>query len=326
MLRECLDALSASQDADVEAVIVDNGSGETPSEWGVNALPVVQILHYPRRMGFAAACNRGVEAARGKYIFLLNNDAVVEPDTVRILVNALETAPDAAAVVPKILNYNNPTQFDYSSAAGGALDRFGFPFARGRIFDHIEQDAGQYDRLAEVFWGAGAALMLRRDLWLQAGGLEQTFFAHMEEIDLLWRMRLIGYRVLAIPQAVVRHRGAATIRSGSFLKAYLNHRNSLAMLLRNYSLPNIARYVPARLLMDAAFAGWSLIKLDFKNYWAVIRAWFWLIFSINSIIGARKRIQGLRKVSDDIILKQLYAHSVVWKFFIGRKRTFSDLS
>ncbi len=306
ILNECLKSLISSEDVEYEVIIVDNGSNEEPARWGVNELKTVQVLRYQGRIGFAAACNRGVESARGEYILLLNNDAVVAPDTLKILKGVITQADDIAAVTPKILNYFNPTQFDYSSAAGGMLDRYGFPFARGRIFEHIELDRGQYDNPQEVFWGAGAALMLKRDLWLKAGGLEESFFAHMEEIDLLWRLHLMGYRVVAVPSAVVRHRGAVTIRSGSFLKAYLNHRNSLAMMVRNYCFKNVIKFLPVRLAMDLAYMVLSLIRFNFRYAWAIFRALLWLFFSINSLILARKKIQGLRKVSDDIILNILY--------------------
>jgi GT2 family glycosyltransferase len=325
ILRECLGSLAATSGVELEIVIVDNGSGETPSEWGIESFPSAHVLRYECKLGFAAACNRGVEAASGEFMFLFNNDAIVEPSAILQLAELLASDPTICAVQPKILWYDNPRYFDYSSAAGGLIDLYGIPFARGRVFETVEEDAGQYDDLAEVFWGAGAALMIRRDLYLQAGGLEEPFFAHMEEIDLLWRLQLMGYRILVLPQAVVRHRGAVTIKSGSFLKLYLNHRNSLAMLVRNYSISSLARYLPLRLGMDIAFGLKSLLRLDFLRFWAVTRAGLWILFSLGYLIEGRRRVQALRQVPERIILNRMYPGSVAKQYFLRRRRTWQQI-
>lgn len=325
IVRECLASLSAAPGVDLEVVIVDNGSGEEPADWGVGLLSKVQVLRYECKLGFAAACNRGVEAARGEFVFLFNNDAVARPDCVRLLAATLAADPTVGAAVPKLLNYYNPKQFDYSSACGGMVDRYGIPFARGRVFETLEEDHGQYDDPAEVFWGAGAALMTRRALYLEAGGLEEPFFAHMEEIDLLWRMQLMGYRVLTVPLAVARHRGAVTIPSSSFLKAYLNHRNSLAMLARNYGAGSLARYLPPRMAMDAAWGLNSLIQLDFRRFWAVMRAGCWFLLSLPYLIKGRRRVQRLRRVTESVILQRMYPGSVAWDYFVRGRRTWREL-
>jgi len=325
MLAECLEALFQTQDVAVEAVIVVNGSSETAADWGAEDRSDVQILRYERKIGFAAACNQGVEAARGDLIFLLNNDAVVAPTALRILQDSLEADDRLAATVPKLLYYFDPTRFDYASAAGGLIDRYGFPFARGRIFDHIESDGGQYDAPAEVFWGAGAALMVRKSLWMQSGGLEERFFAHMEEIDLLWRLQLMGYSVRAIPESIVRHRGAVTIRSGSFQKAFLNHRNSLWMLVRNYRPATLWRYFPGRIALDAAFGLYSLARFDFKSVWAVLRAWAALFLSVRFIVNGRRRVRELRRVDDSVILERMFPRSIAWQFFVKGRRRANEL-
>lgn len=325
ILRECLNSLQRTTGVDVEVIIVDNGSGENPQDWGIEAFPNAQILRYECKLGFAAACNRGVEASHCEFAFLFNNDAVVEPDSIRILAEALASETRLAAVQPKILNYFEPTRFDYSSGCGGLIDLYGVPFARGRIFESVEEDVGQYERPIEVFWGAGAALMIRRSLYLEAGGLEEPFFAHMEEIDLLWRFHLMGYGIKAIPESRVFHRGAVTIKSGSFLKLYLNHRNSLAMLIRNYSGRSLLRYFPVRLAMDAAWAALCLFKLDFVKFLAVCRAGFWIWVSLPYLITGRRRVQKMRRVDDGAIRPLFYPGSIAFQFYGRGIRRAKDL-
>lgn len=325
IIRECLSSLHRTTGVELEIVIVDNGSGEDPSQWGVDAFERVQVLRFKCKLGFAGACNRGVEASRGDFVFLFNNDAVTEPNAVEILARRLVEDPSVAATVPKILWYFDPAKFDYSSAAGGLIDRYGIPFARGRIFDHLEDDRGQFDRPAEVFWGAGAALMVRRRDYLEAGGLEEPFFAHMEEIDLLWRFQLMGMRVEALPSVVVRHRGAVTITSGSPLKLYLNHRNSILMMIRNYSALSLMCYLPLRIAMDAAFGLFSLLRLDFRRCWAILRAGVWILGSPAYLIKCRRRAQRLRRVPDGTILGRMFPGPLAWYYFIRGCRTYEQL-
>jgi GT2 family glycosyltransferase len=282
-------------------------------------------LRYECKLGFAAACNRGVEATHSDLVFLFNNDAVVEPDAVALLAEALESDPTVGAIQPKILSYANRSHFDYASACGGMLDRLGIPYARGRLIETVDEDLGQFDQPVDVFWGAGAALMIRTSLYLRAGGLEEPFFAHMEEIDLLWRLHLMGSRVRVLPTAVAYHHGAVTIKSGSFRKMYLNHRNSLAMMFRNYGFGSLIRYLPIRMMLDVAWGVFCLIKLDFVKFWAVLRAggWFWI--SLPYLISGRRRVQRLRQVSESEILKQLSPFSIAYLYYIRRIRTSSEV-
>jgi len=325
ILRECLDSLEKSTGVALEVIIVDNGSGESPSDWGLERFPGAQHLRYECRLGFAAACNRGVEAATGDYIFLLNNDAVVEPDAIELLAGRLAGDGSLAAAAPKILWYHDRSRFDYSSACGGWLDRYGIPFCRGRVFDTLERDLGQYDAETDAFWAAGAALMFRRELYLEAGGLEEPFFAHMEEIDLLWRLQLMGYRLQIVPRAVAYHRGAVTIKSNSYLKHYLNHRNSLAMLFRNYGVLNLLGAAPIRFGMDAAFAFQNLFQLNFTRLRAVAAAWVWILFSPVYLMKGRRAVQRLRRVPDKIIARRIFRGSIAWQYYVRRRRTFREL-
>jgi len=326
MLEQSLTSLFLSQNVDIEAIIVENGSYEKINAEQVSDFSGVQILRFERKLGFAGACNRGVEAASGKYIFLLNNDAVIEPDTLFILSKAMDDDENIAACQPKILSLRNKKYFDYSSACGGVIDIYGFPFARGRVFDTVEEDKGQYDKRADIFWGAGAALMIRRDLYEEAGGLEEPYFAHMEEIDLQWRFHLMGFRVMVIPEAKAYHLGAATIGSDSFLKMYLNHRNNLAMFFSNFSSKNLVRFLPIRWILDFILIVYSIFRLDFKRSWAVIRSGLWFWTNLSYLVRCRKRSRKLRNVSDEEILKKIYPRSVIWQYFIRNRKTYTQLN
>ncbi len=325
ILRDCLNSLKESAGVGLETIIVSNGPVDDVDEELLSIIPDVQILRYECNLGFAGACNRGVEAAKNEFVFLLNNDAVVDPAAVRIIAERMDADDEAGACQPKILSMIKQGYFDYSSAAGGEMDVFGYPFARGRVFDTLEIDKGQYDMEAEVFWGAGAALMLRKSLYRKTGGLAESFFAHMEEIDLLWRLRLIGYKTMAIPQAVVWHRGAVTIKSGSFKKHYLNHRNSLAMLFRNYGTISLFRYMPIRMVLDWILTVYAILSGDFVRARAVFTAkcWFWI--SLPYLIRDRRQIQKMRTVPDKAIIRSLYSRSVVWQYFVKKKRSWKQL-
>lgn len=322
ILTNCLTSLMRSVGVEYEVIIVDNGSDD--AEEVSRPFPHLHILRFERKLGFSVACNRGVNAATGEYIFLLNNDAVVESDSMRLLVEELDNDDNVAACQPKILSLLRPGYFDYSSAAGGEIDRYGYPFARGRIFDTVEKDKGQYDDKRDIFWGAGAALMIRRDVYLKAGGLEERYFAHMEEIDLLWRVQLMGYRVRAVPQSVVRHMGAVTIKTDSFAKMYLNHRNSLATIFRNYSVASLARNLPIRLILENVTLLLSLFRLDFTRFGAVLRAECWFLVSLPYLIRSRYGVQRLRRIPDEDLM--IYQGSIIWDYFVRKRQTWRELN
>lgn len=325
MLRKCLDALFETQDAVYEVVIVENGSTDLPAGT-MNEAPVrVQVLHYAHRIGFAAACNRGVEVSSGEFVFLLNNDALVEPRTLSELVAELQAHPEVGACQPKILSAVEVGRFDYSSACGGEMDRLGFPYARGRVLNHLETDVGQYDTRREVFWGAGTALMVRKALWNQAGGLEERFYAHMEEIDLLWRIHLLDYRVTAVPQARVHHYGAATIRGGSFAKMFLNHRNNLAMLVRNYGGGSLAVYLPLRMVFEAGILTASVLSCNIKRLVAIAAAHLWCWTHLTYLISGRRKAQALRRVPERQMLRLMAPFSVIWAYYIQGRKTWAKI-
>lgn len=275
LLRRFLPQVVANSDPEITRIVVaDNGSSDGSVELLKKEFDgKVDIIAYDSNLGFAAGYNRAIlEAGSHPYCALLNSDLATDPGWDHALLEFMEGNPDVGACQPKILNYNDPTRFDYAGACGGYLDCNGYPYCRGRIFGVCETDNGQYDTVADVFWASGAALMIRRKLYLALGGLDPQFFAHMEEIDLCWRVRLAGYRVTAVPAASVRHLGGGSLPTGNPFKVYLNFRNNLLMMHKN--LPDSVRRhaLRRRRLLDALAWLHSVTTLHWRAAAAILRA------------------------------------------------------
>jgi GT2 family glycosyltransferase len=244
LLRKCLPSVAASEWPGLEVVLADNGSDDGSAEWVEAQLPGVRIVRHPENWGFCRGNNEAIRQTTSEFVVLLNNDVEVTAGWLAPLVERMQGDPTIGAVQPKILAYDDRGRFEYAGAGGGYLDRWGYPFARGRIFFTLEEDRGQYDRSTDVFWGSGAALMLRRDTLGQVGLLDERFGFHMEEIDLCWRLHRAGWRVVAEPASVVYHVGGGSLPQGHPRKTYLNFRNSLLMLYKNLSPRAWRRVLP----------------------------------------------------------------------------------
>ncbi len=328
VLIPCIKSLFNSDYKNIEIVVVDNGSTDD----SVNILkinfpqdkyPGIKIVELDKNYGFSCGINRGVQKAEGKYVVFFNNDMEVEPDWLNYLVEIAETDRSVASIQPKIKSIFNKNQFDYSAGCGGLMDRYGYAFALGRIFDTVEIDNGYYDTPREIFWSAG--MFTRRDLVTIAGLLDEDYFAHYEEIDLCFRFHLMGYKIVNSPKSVIYHYNAFTIPPKSFKKMYLNQRNSLITLLKNYSVKSLIKYFTLRLFFDMITITLSWIKGDFLRPFATIKALLWIKLHFRKILKKRKQTQELRVVSDKIILKKLYPHSIVLKYFLFGKKTVKDL-
>lgn len=282
LLREFLPSVVANTPSDLADVIVaDNGSTDGSLDLLRNEFPSVKVLPFSENLGFAGGYNRALHETGYKYTLLLNSDVEVAPGYLEPLFDFMERHPEVGAVQPKILSYRDKTKFEYAGAAGGFIDRNGYPYCRGRIFDTVETDNGQYDSPIQVFWATGAALFVRTEIYEKADGLDEQFFAHMEEIDLCWRMQLLGYQLWCIPAAVVYHLGGGSLPAENPRKTYLNFRNNLLMLYKN--LPSSKRKKSAlmtvraralirrRLLDTLAFCKF-LATMDFANAQAVLKA------------------------------------------------------
>lgn len=273
LLREYLPQVIANTDPAVGRVIVaDNGSDDDSRMILAEEFPQVEVLAFDRNYGFAEGYNKALEATHYPYTVLLNSDVAPDPHWLGRLYDFMEAHPDCAACQPKLLSYRDPSMFEYAGACGGYIDRNGYPYCRGRIFGTCEADKGQYDTVAEVDWATGAALMVRTDLYLKAGGLDPGFFAHMEEIDLCWRLRTMGYKLYAVPEASVRHLGGGSLPASNPRKTYLNFRNNLLMLYKNLPRRGKRAFLIKRRLLDTIAWAKFVAAFDWANASAIVRA------------------------------------------------------
>jgi len=325
ILRRCLHSLENTAYPDFSVFIVDNGSTDGSMDMVRREFPGVRIHSSRINRGYAGGCNTGLRFSHSEYVVFLNNDAVVTRDWLTPVMALFEKHPDIAAIQPKILSTKQSQQFDYSGAAGGEMDIFGYPFARGRLFDYLEQDSGQYEGTHEIFWASGAAMGVRRSALHRVGYFEEAFFAHMEEIDLCWRFHLAGYRVASVTESIVYHQSGGTLGKERLEKMILNHRNNLLMVLRNYSTETLLLLLPVRLILEFCTVLFSLISGQFKRalavpvgLWGAGRHW-------NTVLRGRKKVKQIRVCSDSGIRRRLYHGSVAFSFFLQGKKTYLDL-
>ncbi len=262
---------TVSDEADL--IVADNGSSDNSLAWLAKNHPEVMTIRLEKNYGFSEGYNRAIKDAEYEYIVLLNSDVEVTPDWWKPMLSFMEKNPDAGAIQPKILSFTEKNRFEYAGAAGGYLDSLGYPYCRGRLFDCIEEDNGQYDGApADICWASGACLMTRRELYLRLGGLDAGFFAHMEEIDLCCRILNAGYRVCAVTESSVYHVGGASLAQGNPRKTYLNFRNNLLLLHKNLPKKKGKKVLLFRRLADTLAFLMFLAKLDFANAKAIIDA------------------------------------------------------
>ena len=267
------DAAANTIGEEADLFVADNGSTDDSLEWLRANHPGVKVIPFPENYGFAEGYNRALEATRYPYTVLLNSDVRVPAGWWQPLLHFMEENPDVAACQPKIRSERQPEMFEYAGAAGGYLDRFGYPYCRGRLFDRVERDEGQYDGPpADVAWASGAALMVRTQDYLDAGGLDADFFAHMEEIDLCCRLLARGRRVCALTDSAVYHVGGASLDQSSPPKTYLNFRNNLLLLHKNLPRRRGRALLLKRRLLDTLAFGMFLLKGNFSHARAVLKA------------------------------------------------------
>ncbi len=285
-LRKFLPGLIASTEGlDAEVIVADNASTDGSPEMLAAEFPDVRRISLDRNYGFTGGYNRALAQVEADYYVLINSDIEVPQGWLKPLTDWMDTHPHCGACGPKLLSYDHRDRFEYAGAAGGLLDRYGYPFCRGRILQKVEKDEGQYDTPEDVFWVSGACLLVRSKLWKKLGGLDDRFFAHMEEIDLCWRMQLSGYTVTVVPESFVYHIGGGTLPNESPFKLRLNFRNNLLLLENNLaktfraqgysvdgSLGKARRRIFVRMLLDGASALTYLVTKRYNSYKAVVQA------------------------------------------------------
>ena len=325
VLSECLESISATDFDNFEIIVVDNASSDNSVSWVSANYPNVKLIENDKNYGYAGGCNIGAEAASGDYLIFLNNDTVQEKDWISNLIKTINSDDKIAAVQPKILNYYDRNVFDYAGGSGGHMDIYCFPFARGRIFSFQENDEGQYNNKEKCFWSSGTCFMVRRELFQKSGGFDESFFAHMEEIDLCWRLYAMGFEVWVEPDSVVYHKNALTLPMYSHKKYYLNHRNSLLMLLGNYSIKNIFLIGIPRLILEKIACFYSILMLDWRHFTAILRSLFWIIFHPNVIMKKRKSFSKIRTITDKKIMENMMQSSIVIKYYLLKKQAYLDI-
>lgn len=274
LLREFLPSVVAGTHGDeIEVIVADNGSSDSSLAVLKEEFPEVRVIALPDNYGFAGGYNRVISMLDSEFVTLLNSDVETPEGWWRPILRFMNDHPDVGACQPKIMSYRDKTSFEYAGAAGGLIDRFGYPYCRGRLFDSVEKDEGQYDGMpADVAWASGAALTVRKSAWDQVGGLDEHFFAHMEEIDLCCRMLNVGWRVCVVPDSKVFHLGGASLPQGNPRKTYLNFRNNLLLLHKNLPKEKGRKVLFRRRLMDTLAFMMFVVKLDFPNARAVMKA------------------------------------------------------
>lgn len=306
---------------EAEIVVADNASTDDSIAFLQHTFPEVTIVQNAVNGGFAKGYNDALRRIEADYYVLLNSDVEVTPGWLNPLIECMDD-PGVAGCQPKILAWHQQNTFEHAGASGGFIDRNYYPFCRGRLFDHVETDEGQYNGQTEIFWASGACKMIRADLFHAAGGFDEDFFAHMEEIDLCWRLKKMGYRFLAEPRAVVYHVGGGTLDYNSPRKVYLNFRNNLIMIGKNHEGPVFGKLF-VRLSLDGLAAMRFLSKGEFRKFWAVVRAHMSHHGSLGKTLKKRRKIKSM---STHFNASGLYTGSVLWAYFFKGVRRFEDLN
>lgn len=307
-----------NNDQIADVVVVDNGSTDNSVEIIKNEFPTVKLLAFNENYGFAEGYNRAIKQLGYKYSLLLNSDVAVSPNWLEPLYEYLENNIDVAAVQPKILSDTDRLSFEYAGACGGFIDKHGYPFCRGRVFDSVEVDNGQYDDVIEIFWATGAALFVRTDVYLEVGGLDKDFFAHMEEIDLCWRIHQKGHSIKVIPGSKVYHLGGGSLPASNPKKTYLNFRNNLFLLYKNLPKKRGRKILFIRRLYDTLAFFMFLAKFDFKNAKAVINAH-------NDFRKYRSRYDGIQPSSTIEGKFTCFKKNIIISYYLQRKNTYKKL-
>jgi len=327
-LEQYLQSVVDSTYPNMDLHIADNASTDDSIDWLIQHHPDLTIHSLSENYGFAQGYNVAIERIEADYFVLLNSDVEVTTNWLEPIIELMEKDPTIGACQPKIRSLINREQFEYAGAAGGWMDYLGYPFCRGRIFYATEQDKGQYDQAEEVFWASGAAMFIRPKLMKGLGGFDGDYFAHLEEIDLCWRIKQAGFKVMSVPKSVVYHYGGGTLQYDTPRKAYLNFRNSLYTLLKNEPVSKLLWLIPTRLVLD----GLAALRFLSEGKWAHIRAILRAhgAFYANFNHNYKKRYHNqdnIQKVSISQTPNQncIYPKSIVWQFFIRRRKRFQDL-
>ena len=305
-----------------EVIVADNGSTDASRETLSKEFPQVRTILLPKNYGFCGGYNESLKQVQADYYVLLNSDVEVTEGWLKPMVDLLDSNKHIAAVQPKILSYHHKHLFEYAGAGGGYMDAFGYPFCRGRMFDHVEEDLGQYNDQREIFWATGACMVIRAEVYHQFGGLDEDFFAHMEEIDLCWKIHRSGARILYCGNSTVYHVGAGTLGYDSPRKTFLNFRNNLSLLFKHFSGMELLYKLPLRFLLDWLAAFVFLVRRKPANGWAIIKAqWTFLQLLPLNLRKRRKLLESYPEYDRGAI----YPGLLILDYYLFKRKTFDRL-
>ena len=303
---------------EAEVIVADNASTDDSVAFMKANFPDIRLIINNKNGGFATGYNIALRQVEAEYYCLLNSDIEVTPYWIEPVIKLMDSDRTIAACQPKILSYYDKERFEYAGAGGGYIDKYGYPFCRGRVFQHLEKDEGQYDDTKEVFWATGACMFVRSDIYHKSGGLDDSFFAHMEEIDFCWRVKNEGYKVMFCPESKVYHIGGGTLPKNSARKTYLNFRNNLSLLMKNLPKGSVFPIIAYRILLDWIAAFKFLAEGSLADFWAVIRAHL-------SFYRHLPSLKKKRNASQHKHVSQIYKRNIVFKHFLEKKRLFTEL-
>jgi GT2 family glycosyltransferase len=317
-LEKFLPDVMKHSSADADIIVADNASSDGSVQFLQDHYPQIRIIQNPVNGGFAKGYNDALAQVDNEYYVLLNSDIEVTTNWISPVIAMMDADRRIAACQPKLLGFDNRSHFEYAGAAGGVIDHYGYPFCRGRIFQEVEEDKGQYDQETEVFWATGACMFVRAEMFHRFGGFDNDFFAHMEEIDLCWRLKNAGYRIMFCPGSVVYHVGGGTLPKKSSLKTYLNFRNNLTLLFKNIPSEKIFIVFMTRWLLDWVAALKFLTQGGIADFAAVLKAhWYF-------ILTTRTQIRKRRRISQSAV-SGIYQKNMIIEHFFRKKKNFSEL-
>jgi GT2 family glycosyltransferase len=319
-LEQFLPSVLSSTYPRLKIVLADNASTDGSVAWVQQHYPIIEVVLNKSNDGFANGYNTALKQVSADYYVLLNSDVEVTPSWIEPIIDLMESNPNIAAAQPAILSWHQKNKFEYAGAAGGWIDRFGYPFARGRVFEECEDNLGQYNTVQPCFWASGAAFFVKASLFHEAKGFDGYFFAHQEEIDLCWRLQRAGYQIFAVPTSVVYHVGGGTLPKGNQKKTMLNFRNNLIMMYKNLPFTKAITIIPFRLGLDALAAYRAIFKGDAGFFMAVVKSHvqfiLWIFLYQSRSVFSKK---------GHAIKNGWYNGSIVLDYFIRKKKTFSEI-
>lgn len=308
---------------DIEIIVVDNASTDGTKEFVEKEFPGVTLMRFEKNVGFTGGYLKSLAQIEAKNYVLISSDIEVTEGWFQPAIDLLNSSEDIACVQPKVMSYDRRTEFEYAGAAGGYIDALGYPFCKGRMINVCENDTGQYDEVSEIFWASGACLFIKSEAWRKADGFDKDFFAHMEEIDMCWRLKGMGYRIMYQPKSVIYHMGGFVIKYGSPQKIFRNHRNNLLMLIKNLPTQDLFWKIPIRLVLDHAASLSMLAEKNPEGAIQVFKAHLDILNNLGMWMRKRKITQASQTNINDV---GIYRKSLIVQFFMKGKKKFSDLS